>query len=135
MHADSLFKFNLQGTVFLRIPYLAFTTTTKTMEQNKAIGIISYITIFGLIIALVLNQEKKDPFTSYHIRQALGIAASSIALSFIAIVPVIGWIIAIVGSLLIFVLWIFGIINAISGNMKPVPVLGDKFEEWFKRVS
>lgn len=104
------------------------------MEQNKAIGIISYITIFGLIIALVLNQEKKDPFTSYHIRQALGIAASSIALSFIAIVPLIGWIIAVVGSLLIVVLWIFGIINAINGNMKPVPVLGDKFEEWFKSV-
>jgi len=104
------------------------------MEQNKTIGIVAYITIFGLIIALILNQEKKDVFSSYHIRQALGIAASSVAISFIAMVPIIGWIIAIIGSLIILVMWVLGLINAINGNMKPVPVLGDKFEEWFQGV-
>lgn len=102
--------------------------------QDKAIGIIAYITVIGLIIAFILNMEKKNAFGSYHIRQALGIAVSGVAISFIAIVPVIGWILAVIGSLLILVMWVIGIVNAISGNMKPVPVLGDKFNEWFQGV-
>jgi len=102
--------------------------------QDKAIGIIAYITIIGLIIAFILNMEKKDAFGGFHIRQALGIAVSGIAMSFIAVVPVIGWILAVVGSLLVLVMWVIGIINAISGNMKPVPVLGEKFNEWFQGV-
>ena len=102
--------------------------------QDKAIGIIAYITIIGLIIAFILNMEKKDAFGSFHIRQALGIAVSGIAMSFIAVVPVIGWILAVVGSLLVLVMWVIGIVNAISGNMKPVPVLGEKFKEWFQGV-
>ena len=102
--------------------------------QDKAIGIIAYITIIGLIIAFILNMEKKDAFGSFHIRQALGIAISGIAMSFIAVVPVIGWILAVLGSLLVLVMWVIGIVNAISGNMKPVPVLGEKFNEWFQGV-
>jgi uncharacterized membrane protein len=111
--------------------------TTEDQNQttsDKAIAIIAYITIFGLIIAFILNQDKKDPFGSFHIRQALGIFISGIALSVVAMVPVIGWVAAVIGSLLILVLWIMGLINAINGNMKPVPVLGEKFAEWFKTV-
>ena len=104
------------------------------MEQNKAIGIVAYLTVIGLIIALILNQEKKDPFTSFHIRQSLGLIATGIVLSLIAAVPFIGWIIAIFGSILLFVLWILGIIYAANGEEKPVPVLGAKFEEWFKSI-
>ena len=57
------------------------------------------------------------------------------AVSFIAVIPVIGWILAVAGSLLILVMWVIGIVNAISGNMKPVPVLGDKFNEWFQGIA
>jgi uncharacterized membrane protein len=96
---------------------------------------VAYITIIGLIIALILNQEKKDPFAGFHIRQSMGIFASSIGLSLVALVPLVGWIVAIVGSLLILVLWVLGLINAIGGHMTPVPVLGDKFEEWFSSVA
>ena len=105
------------------------------MEQNKLIGIVAYITIIGLIIALILNQEKKDPFASFHIRQSLGIFACSIALSLTAMVPFVGWIVAVVGSILVLVLWVLGLLNAIGGKMTPVPMLGDKFEEWFSSVA
>lgn len=105
------------------------------MEQNKLIGIVAYITIIGLVIALILNQEKKDPFAGFHIRQSLGIFVSGIALSLVALVPLIGWILAVVGSLLILVLWVMGLMNAIGGNMTPVPLLGERFEEWFSSVA
>lgn len=104
------------------------------MEQNKLIGIVAYITLIGLIIAFILNSTNKDPFASFHIRQSLGIFATSIVISLFAVVPFIGWVLAIVASLLILVMWIMGLISAIGGEMKPVPVLGEKFEEWFQAV-
>ena len=34
----------------------------------------------------------------------------------------------------IFVLWLMGLIAAASGEMKPVPVLGAKYQEWFGKA-
>ena len=104
------------------------------MEQNRLIGIVAYITVIGLIVALILNQEKKDPLSSFHIRQALGILISSVGISLLTIVPILGWMLAIVGSLLVLVMWVLGLLSAINGEMKPVPVLGEKFDEWFQNV-
>ena len=103
-------------------------------EENKTIAIIAYITVIGLIAAIIMNQDKKEPFGSFHIRQALGIFASGLVLSFVAVIPILGWIAAILGGILLFVLWIIGFINAITGKTKTVPVLGDKFAEWFAGV-
>ena len=49
------------------------TTNNKTSvaSEGKNIAIISYITIIGLIIAFVMNNDKKDAFASYHIKQSL----------------------------------------------------------------
>ena len=98
------------------------------------IGIVSYITLIGLIVAFILNSTNKDPFASFHIRQSLGIFATSILISILAMIPFIGWVLAIVASLLILVMWIMGLISAVGGEMKPVPVLGEKFEEWFQAI-
>jgi hypothetical protein len=32
------------------------------------------------------------------------------------------------------ILWISGLINALTGKEKPVPLLGIKYQEWFKDV-
>ena len=45
----------------------------NTVEQGKNIAVISYLTIFGTIIAYFLNGDKKNEFASFHIRQALGL--------------------------------------------------------------
>jgi uncharacterized membrane protein len=111
--------------------------TTKVETSNsegKNIAIISYITIIGLIIAFVMNNEKKNTFASYHIRQSLGLAISAIALSMIGIIPILGWIISFLGFFFVLFLWIMGLINALNSKEKPLPVLGKKFEEWFKDV-
>ena len=54
------------------------TTLTKSTE-GKNIAIIAYITIIGLIIAFVMNNEKKDHFASYHIKQSLGLGLTFIS--------------------------------------------------------
>ena len=42
-------------------------------EQGKTFAIISYITIIGTLIAFFLNRENRNPFISFHVRQALGL--------------------------------------------------------------
>lgn len=110
-------------------------TEIKNKTDDKTMGIIAYLTIIGLIVAIIMNNEKKDPFTSYHIRQSLGLAVTGIALAVIGIIPFIGWLISILGMVFIVILWIMGLINALNGSEKPVPVLGDKYMEWFKNVA
>ncbi len=105
-----------------------------TNNQGKNIAIIAYITIIGLIIAFMMNSDKKDKYASYHIKQSLGIAASALALTVIGIIPILGWIISFLGFFFILFLWVMGLINAINGKEKPVPLVGEKFIEWFKKI-
>lgn len=117
-------------------------TNTKTenaiapsvTQESKKIAIITYITIIGLVIAFVMNNEKKFSFASYHIRQSLGLATTSLGLFVIGVIPILGWIINIIGFFVLLYMWIVGLMNALAEKEKPVPFLGKKFEIWFKNV-
>lgn len=102
--------------------------------QDKTIAIVAYLTVIGLVVALVMNNDKKDPFSTYHIRQSLGIILTSIALSLINVIPILGWIVSLIGVFVLLYMWIIGLLNAVNGRMKPVPILGEKYEEWFKSI-
>jgi len=106
----------------------------KNVRQDvagKNIGIIAYITIIGLIIAFILNNDKNEEFASYHIRQSLGLAVSMLVLWVIGFLPLLGWFLAFVGYIALFVMWIMGLMKAINGKRQPVPILGEKYAEWF----
>lgn len=107
--------------------------TQTTTNRNSSMHIIAYITIIGLIVAMVSNKNK-DELTSYHIRQSLGIALTALVLGFVNIIPFLGWIISIVGSLFLIVLWVMGLLNAINNRREPVPILGEKYNEWFSSI-
>lgn len=106
----------------------------KNETSDKTTGIIAYLTIFGLIAAIIMNKEPKNEFASYHIRQSLGLCVTGIGLFVVGLVPLIGWLISIIGTIFIVILWLLGFINAINGHEKPVPLLGTKYMEWFKNV-
>lgn len=108
--------------------------STEVINEGKTIAIIAYITVIGLIIAFVMNNEKKNTFASYHIRQSLGLTIAAIALSVIGIIPILGWLISFFGFFIILFLWIMGLINVFNSKIKPLPLIGVKFEEWFKDV-
>lgn len=104
------------------------------MEDGKNFAIISYLTAIGLIIAFVLNNEKRNDFTTYHIRQSLGIFLSMFIFGMLSYLPFIGWIISILGFVLLVILWISGVMNAVNGNKKPVPILGEYFNSIFSGI-
>lgn len=102
-------------------------------DNGKTVAIIAYITLIGWIIALVMNNGNKTALGSFHVRQALGIMCVGVLLSIISMIIDLGmlsWII----NLAILVLWIIGLISAVQGEMKPVPVVGEKFQDWFKGI-
>jgi uncharacterized membrane protein len=115
-------------------PPFSTNTPANTMEEGKTIAIIAYITIFGLIAAFIMNTDKKNSFAAYHIRQSLGLGITGLALGVVNIIPILGWIVGILGSMLLIVLWVMGLISALNGQEKPVPVLGEKYQEWLKGI-
>ncbi|MEO6001722.1 MAG: hypothetical protein ABIZ04_22045 [Opitutus sp.] len=105
------------------------------VTDDKTVAILSYITIVGFIVAVVLHGNKKTPLGTFHLRQALGLWITAIACWVVLmIIPVIGWIMIPFVMLGIFVLAVIGFIGAASGKMKAIPILGDKYQQWFNNT-
>lgn len=103
--------------------------------DRKTLAIVSYISIIGWLIAYFMYKDKqRDPFVAYHLKQSLGIAVISILLG-VAINVVVGMVpalsVVVYANIAILVLWVLGIINALNGQKKPVPVVGQLFEQKF----
>ena len=106
----------------------------QTVKEGKTTAIISYITWIGTIVAFIMNNDKKNSFAAFHIRQMIGLSLLSLANVFI-INQLLGAMITGAISIALFVLWIIGLIGAIQGEEKKIPLLGDLFQEWFKSVA
>jgi len=93
-------------------------------------AIISHFWIIGLIIATVLNINRKNTFTRFYIRQMIGINLLILLNSYL-ILNLLGELALSIGGLVIFILWIISLVGAISGAEKEVPFVGEYFQNWF----
>ncbi|GEP51216.1 membrane protein [Flavobacterium noncentrifugens] len=107
---------------------------TETIEKGKSTAITSYILIVGVLIAMSMNGEDKNAFASFHIRQSLGLSLTFISLGLI-ISNFDNPVISMSMYLFISVLWIYGMFSAINGQTRPIPLLGNLFQKWFKSIS
>ena len=100
--------------------------------EDKTVAIVSYLTLIGFIIALVMHGNQKTQLGAYHLRQTLGLMIVSVAGSIIlGMIPILGWIASIGLFFAVIALWVIGLLSAIKGEMKPLPVVGKHFEKWF----
>ena len=108
-------------------------------DNGKTTAIVSYITIIGWLIAyFAMHQPKKTSLGSYHLRQTLllficAIVYQIVIMVIVIAVPAIGLILSLL-SLGFLVLWIMGLIAAINGEEKPMPLIGAKAQELFKGI-
>lgn len=93
--------------------------------RSKAI--LSHITVFGWIIALLINEREKEEFASFYIRQTLGIFLSGMIISIIPIINVI------VG-LVLFAFWLISLINCIDRKYYLIPWVGNLFQDFFRKL-
>ena len=91
----------------------------KDIDDNKVMGILAYIIFLSPLLA-----AKESPFARFHTNQGFLIFLLYIACSVIFIIPILGWIVGLLGYLFAFVCMIIGIINAIGGKMKDLPLIG-----------
>ena len=89
--------------------------------NKKLTDIVAYLTWVGLILAFLLGDRLGSRF---HLNQALVIWLAVTLVGVVAKVAWVGWIIGLVGGIFCAVCWFIGIVNAISGVEKPVPLLG-----------
>ena len=91
----------------------------QDIEKNKVMAVLAYILFFIPLLA-----AKDSKFARFHTNQGLVLFLGGIIASVVAAIPVIGWIIAPIAGLVITVLAVIGIINALNGRAKELPVIG-----------
>lgn len=112
-------------------------------DNGKTIAILSYCTLIGFIIAIVMHSSNKTRLGAYHLRQALGLIIFSIGFGIVMGI-VIGILAFITFGLAIFlapITWLFviimmiiGIINASNEKETPLPIIGKMTEKMLASV-
>jgi len=97
-------------------------------QKNTGMGVLCYLGI--LVLIPLLTDAKNDPFVKFHIKQGLTLLIFSIIIGVVAAIPILGWIVSIVGSIFTLVLLIMGIINVVNGVEKPLPAIGQYAEKF-----
>ena len=103
------------------------------IQEGKKTAIISYIPVIGLLISFYLNKNNQNYFARFHIRQSIGLNILYFINNWV-VYSYFGVTAGNIGKVGVLVLFILGIIGAVQGQQKLVPLLGEKFQEWFKNI-
>lgn len=107
---------------------IAGTNTGAAQDNSKTVAIVAHLTLIGWIVALIINNQNKSEFGSFYLRQMLGLLILNVIGYFTIPVFFLGFLVI----LFAVVLWFISFINAINNNTKPVPIVGETFQRWFK---
>lgn len=94
----------------------------------KAKSMLAHLTPVGWILALLLNQSKKDPLTSFYLAQSFGLF---ICFILARLIP--GYYIVVWGFF--FVFWIYSFVGSLKGEKNLIPFIGSYFQKWFGKIS
>lgn len=98
-----------------------------TPDNTKIMSVLAYI---GPLVIVSYITAKDNPTVKFHIKQGLVLLVAEVALWVIGSMLFVLWpLIGLVNFALV-VLAIIGILNAVNGKEKPLPILG-KFSEHF----
>ena|ERR1700749_1679043 len=118
-------------------------------DTGKTAGIVSYFTIIGWLIAYFgMHQNNKTSIGSYQLRQTLLLHIVSMGIWIILSVVMsallysmgvwaMWWLLVLIEWVIrigLFVLWLVGLLGAINGEEKPIPVIGPMAQNMFKGI-
>ncbi len=91
------------------------------VNTNKIYAVLAY---FGFLVLIPILAAPKSEFAKYHSNQGLVLFIFEIICMALGIVPILGWLVSFAGGIFALVLAILGIVNAVNGEMKELPVIG-----------
>lgn len=101
------------------------TTASAQGMSDTAAGTVAYITIIPAIIFLVMPPYNTRPFVKFHCFQCFGLAVIGFCLGILSVIPIIGWIISIFGSLGLLILWLICLVKASQGSYLKLPYISE----------
>ncbi len=94
--------------------------TNEDIEKGKTMAGLAYILFFLPLIAC-----PESRYARFHANQSLLLLITAIAGNIIlGIIPIIGWMLLPLFSILVLVLAIMGLINGFTGKAKQLPIIG-----------
>lgn len=95
------------------------------LSQNNAAA-LAYLTFIPAIIFLVMEPYNKNAFIRFHAFQCIAFSVVAFAIHLVLMfIPIIGWAISLLLTLVFFILWIMCIMKASKGEWYKLPVIGD----------
>jgi len=102
-----------------------------TNETGKTRAIIAHITIIGWVIALIQNNNDKDEFASFYLRQMMGLVLIGLLAYILSSVS---YYLGLGINIVMLVLWVLSLLGAVNGKKDLTPIVGHYFQDWFKSI-
>ncbi len=99
----------------------------NTTDDN----IIAAIGYLWLLFLVPLLLKKGNKFCEFHAKQGLVLFIFSLIITVIGALPILGWLIAFFGWILIIIFALIGFVNALQGKEWEIPYLG----KYAKRIN
>lgn len=106
---------------------MADTAVDPDVQDGKGIAWLSYL---GILLLIPLLTKKDNKFVKYHVKQGIVLLIAWIILSIILVIPILGWIVGILGDIFLLIMLIMGIVQSLGGNYWKMPVLGGFAEKF-----
>jgi len=100
----------------------------EDVEEGKLFAILSYLIPFVFIVPLI---QKDNHFSLFHAKQVLLLGIAGLGVGILSMIPFLGCILFLL-FLPVLAFAIIGLVFAIQGLYKPLPLVGDFAEDWFK---
>ena len=99
--------------------------TKEDIDGNKVMGILAYL---GILVLIPILAAKESKFARFHANQGLVLLIAEIILGAVSGVlggiPLIGWIISTLITVVDLAFTVLGIINVANGKAKELPFIG-----------
>jgi len=110
----------------------------RIIAEGKIFGVIAYLSILCLVPIIYFStlrmipvlSKKVNKFAIFHTRQGFIIFLLEVGLVAINIVPIIGQVVFLGGSLVLFLLSLVGILQVVKGNYWKCPIISDWAEKF-----
>jgi len=91
------------------------------IKKGRALAWLSY---FGLLLIIPAVVQRNNPYTVFHVKQGMSLLIVNVIVAFFCLFVLTNPIICQAISIALLVINVIGILNAILGKVKPLPLIG-----------